>query len=199
VTWRTQRNVRWSVALCALLIVPGVGSAQNDDGYIDYWDDEYNADVHDGLVSVGRLRLAMGVNSVAAGDFDEGIFELSGAIDNFERAEEVMYIIEDDDWDDYPELSVRPDEQAKAHFSRAVAYLAKGNVEGGCSDAALSHFYRQGAGALAILTNCQIHRGDRSEAIRHYRSLTEKFPEQKVLAQEVRDYYFKVFGERIPE
>ncbi len=198
-TLRIRRNARWSVALCALLIVPGVTCAQNNDGDIDFWDDGYEADLHDRLIAVGRLRLAMGVNSVAVGNFDDGIFELSVAIDNFERADELMSDIEVDEYLDYPELSVKPDEQAEAHFSRAVAYLAKGNAEEGCSDAAFAHFHKRIFGAIAILTNCQIHRGDKSEAIRHYRILTEEHPEQNVLAQEVRDYYFKVFGERIPE
>jgi tetratricopeptide (TPR) repeat protein len=181
------------VAFFGLFIVPASGDAMDEETAPNY---ESDWDEYDDLIVWARFRMNLGIRAVSAGNFDEGIAELTGAFRTVDQADALLLYL-----DDYAEVGfdVGYDELARAYLMRAIAYFAKGDTANAFKDAVVSLGHEPTADAQMLMATCQIADGNKADALMYYRVLRGNYPDKTAFAQNVRENYFKVFGEPISE
>lgn len=194
----TRRNsFGYLLACIAVLLVLSLGSGS---AAAVEPDEEYDSD-YDTLLTkvwIAETWLAAGVQSAAANDIGETISNFNLALHAFDKAEEFFWASYDFDWD-YLDDYIDPGQRAAAHLGRGFAHLAAGNYVSAMLDAEVSRKYQASGMAYVIEANVHAGMGAKAKTIASYRALVESFPSETDLARQVRDVYFREFGERIPE
>ena len=181
------------IAFFGLFTVPISGDAMDDESDLNY---ESDWDQYDDWIVWARFRMRLGVNAVLAGNFHEGIAELTGAFKTVDQAEDMLLYL-----DDYgeAEIDVGYDELARAYLMRAIAYFSTGETDNAFKDALTSLRHKPTAEAQMLMATCRIADGNKADALMYYGVLKSNYPDKTEFAQNVRENYLKVFGESIPD